>query len=85
MFWKCLESCWYSNIPESKTLSCSIYIPLKELIRAYSNYKIFRHDKILDKLFEENFFDDIPNVTKLFTMKIVAFTNFENSHRKTVI
>ena len=50
------------------------YIVLLLICRAiYINYKKLRRDKISDRYFDENFFDEISNVTKFCDEEIFCF------------
>ena len=40
---------------------------------AYINYKKFRRDKISDKYFDENLFDEFSNETKFFHDEMFCF------------
>ena len=65
---------------------CCIVLSFPECIASlrYINYKKFRRDKISDKCFDENFFDEISNGTKVGHVQIFCFKNFENSYRQAI-
>ena len=78
-----LDQCvWILRIPsntlrnrDDKNKLCCIVLSFPECIASlrYIKYKKFRRDKISDKCFDENFFDEISNETKAGHVQIFCF------------